>query len=141
LFEQAINFHYDEFGLTNVDDSYFMGYHTPLKKSSDWYEALRATRIISEKITNMINDAMVSDQEVHVFPYRYIFPIRFPIRFDCEKEFHIFYSNLTWKIDNFAEIAINFFFNFCTFLAYTINYQINFSLDVSVYSMCFTSSI
>jgi len=71
LFEQAINFHYDEFGLTNVDDSYFMGYHTPLKKSSDWYEALEAARIISEKITIMINDAKVSDREVHVFPYRY----------------------------------------------------------------------
>jgi len=70
LFEQAINFHYDEFGLTNVEDSYFMGYHTPLKKSSDWYEALQAARIISENITNMINDAMMSDQEISVFPYR-----------------------------------------------------------------------
>lgn len=65
----AINFHYDEFGLTNVNDSYFMGYHTPLKKSSDWYEALRAARIIAENITNMINDAEISNGKVHVFPY------------------------------------------------------------------------
>ncbi|XP_011865983.1 PREDICTED: Niemann-Pick C1 protein-like [Vollenhovia emeryi] len=65
----AINYYYDEFGLTDVNDSYFMGYHTPLKKSADWYEALRAARIISENITNMINDAKVSNQTVQVFPY------------------------------------------------------------------------
>ncbi|XP_071646320.1 NPC intracellular cholesterol transporter 1 homolog 1b [Temnothorax longispinosus] len=65
----ALNYYYDEFGLTNVNDSYFMGYHTPLKKSSDWYEALHAARVISENITNMINDAKVSEQKVHVFPY------------------------------------------------------------------------
>ncbi|XP_018394267.1 PREDICTED: Niemann-Pick C1 protein-like [Cyphomyrmex costatus] len=69
LYFDAINFYYDEFGLTNVNDSYFMGYHTPLKKSSDWYEALQAARIISENITNTINNAKMSDQEVHVFPY------------------------------------------------------------------------
>ncbi|KAL6255124.1 hypothetical protein P5V15_013454 [Pogonomyrmex californicus] len=65
----AINYYYDEFGLSDVSDSYFMGYHTPLKKSSDWYEALQAARIISEKITNMINNAKVSNKEVYVFPY------------------------------------------------------------------------
>lgn len=65
----ALNYHYDEFGLTNVYDSYFMGYHTPLKKSSDWYGALEAARIISENITNTINDAKVSDKKVQVFPY------------------------------------------------------------------------
>lgn len=68
--EQAINFYYDKFGLTDVNDSYFMGYHTPLKKSSDWYGALQVARIISENITNMINDANVSNKKVHVFPYR-----------------------------------------------------------------------
>ncbi|XP_070161109.1 NPC intracellular cholesterol transporter 1 homolog 1b [Polyergus mexicanus] len=63
----AINF--VDVNLTDVGDSYFMGYHTPLKKSSDWYESLRAARIISEKITNMINDAEVSEEKVKVFPY------------------------------------------------------------------------
>ncbi|XP_036144455.1 NPC intracellular cholesterol transporter 1 homolog 1b [Monomorium pharaonis] len=65
----AMNYDYDEYGLTNVKDSYFMGYHTPLKASSDWYEALHAARIISENITDMINDAQVSNQKVYVFPY------------------------------------------------------------------------
>ncbi|GAB1859492.1 Niemann-Pick C1 protein [Camponotus japonicus] len=65
----AITFDYDEFNLTNVGDTYFMGYHTPLKKSSDWYESLRAARAISENITNMINDANISMEKVKVFPY------------------------------------------------------------------------
>lgn len=53
-----------------MGDSYFMGYHTPMKKSSDWYEALRAARTISDKITKMINDAELSDRKVKLFPYR-----------------------------------------------------------------------
>ncbi|XP_014484242.1 PREDICTED: Niemann-Pick C1 protein-like [Dinoponera quadriceps] len=65
----GLNYYYDEFGLTNVGDSYFMGYHVPLKKSSDWYESMRAARKISDKITNMINDAELSDQKVKLFPY------------------------------------------------------------------------
>lgn len=68
--KQAIRFDYDEFNLTNVGDTYFMGYHTPLKKSSDWYESLRAARTISENITNMINNANITEQEIKVFPYR-----------------------------------------------------------------------
>lgn len=47
-----------------------MTYHTPLKKSSDWYEALRSARSIADSITNMINDAKLSDTEITVFPYR-----------------------------------------------------------------------
>ncbi|XP_072764565.1 NPC intracellular cholesterol transporter 1 homolog 1b isoform X2 [Anoplolepis gracilipes] len=66
---EAINYYLDEFNLTNVRDSYFMGYHIPLKKSSDWYESLHAARVISEKITNMINNAHVSEKKVKVFPY------------------------------------------------------------------------
>nr|XP_012232256.1 PREDICTED: Niemann-Pick C1 protein-like isoform X2 [Linepithema humile] len=65
----AINYYYDEFGLIDVGDSYFVGYHTPLKKSSDWYESLRVARIISENITTMINNARLSNQKVKVFPY------------------------------------------------------------------------
>ncbi|KAL0126706.1 hypothetical protein PUN28_005221 [Cardiocondyla obscurior] len=65
----GMNFYYDEFSLTDVNDTYFMGYHTPLKKSSDWYEALRAARIISENITNTINEANVTDYKITVFPY------------------------------------------------------------------------
>ncbi|XP_020288824.1 Niemann-Pick type protein homolog 1B-like [Pseudomyrmex gracilis] len=65
----ALNYYNDEFGLSDVGDSYFMSYHTPLKKSSDWYEALRTARIISDNITNMINEANVTDKKVQVFPY------------------------------------------------------------------------
>lgn len=56
--------------MSNVGDSYFMGYHTPLKKKSDWYEALQAARVISENITQMINNAKLSDRKVKLFPYR-----------------------------------------------------------------------
>lgn len=65
-----MNYYYDKFGMIDVGDSYFMGYHTPLKKSHEWYESLRASRIISDKITDMINDAKLSDRKVKLFPYR-----------------------------------------------------------------------
>ncbi|XP_011332296.2 NPC intracellular cholesterol transporter 1 homolog 1b [Ooceraea biroi] len=67
-YHDALNYYYDEFGLTDVGDTYFMGYHTPLKKSSDWYEALRAARVLSDKITQMIK-AKVPHSKVKVFPY------------------------------------------------------------------------
>lgn len=66
---QALNYKTDENGLIDVRDSYFMGYHTPLKKSSDWYEALRFARNIADNITIMINSLAYKD--VTVFPYRF----------------------------------------------------------------------
>ncbi|KAI4483549.1 hypothetical protein M0804_007809 [Polistes exclamans] len=65
----AINYYYDHYGLIDIGDTYFMGYHTPLKKSSDWYESLRAARVIAANITNMINNAKLSDKKITVFPY------------------------------------------------------------------------
>lgn len=65
-----MNYYYDRYGLTDIGDTYFMGYHTPLKKSSDWYESLRAARIIAANITKMINNANLSDRTITVFPYR-----------------------------------------------------------------------
>jgi Niemann-Pick C1 protein len=53
-----------------VGDTYFMSYHTTLKKSSDWYESMRAARLLSEKITHMINTEVNADLKVEVFPYR-----------------------------------------------------------------------
>lgn len=47
-----------------------MTYHTPLKKQSDWYEALASARIIADNITMMINEASLSSTEIKVFPYR-----------------------------------------------------------------------
>ncbi|XP_071860476.1 NPC intracellular cholesterol transporter 1 homolog 1b [Bombus fervidus] len=65
----AINYHTDESGLTDVKDSYFMGYHTPLKKSSDWYEALRSARTIADNITTMVNSKNLTNEEITIFPY------------------------------------------------------------------------
>lgn len=59
-----------------IDSSYFMGYHTILKSSADYYEALRAARKISHNITQMVqanlrlegvSEDVISD--VQVFPY------------------------------------------------------------------------
>lgn len=59
-----------------VGASYFMAYHTILKSSSDYYEALRSGRKISRNITQMIQANLrlqdVSEAElsrVEVFPY------------------------------------------------------------------------
>jgi Niemann-Pick C1 protein len=56
--------------MTDVGDSYFMTYHTPLKKSSDWYEALRSSRLIASSISDMINNKNLTSKEITVFPYR-----------------------------------------------------------------------
>ncbi|XP_048515025.1 NPC intracellular cholesterol transporter 1 homolog 1b-like [Athalia rosae] len=68
-YSDAVNYYYDEFGKMDVGDSYFTTYHTPLKKSSDWFESLRAARTIAKNIADMINAANVSDKEIEVFPY------------------------------------------------------------------------
>ncbi|XP_011504238.1 PREDICTED: Niemann-Pick C1 protein-like [Ceratosolen solmsi marchali] len=65
----GINYYYDNYGMADVGDSYFMTYHTPLKKSSDWYEALRSARLIASSITNMINNANLTSNKITVFPY------------------------------------------------------------------------
>jgi len=49
-------------------DSYFMGYHTTLKTSKDYFEALRAARRVSDEINNMLKENTSS--AVEVFPYR-----------------------------------------------------------------------
>ncbi|KAG7199591.1 hypothetical protein KM043_014196 [Ampulex compressa] len=65
----AMNYYHDQYGFTDIGDSYFMGYHTPLKKSSDWYQSLRVARKVAANITEMINGASLTDREVTVFPY------------------------------------------------------------------------
>ncbi|XP_076621985.1 NPC intracellular cholesterol transporter 1 homolog 1b [Colletes latitarsis] len=65
----GINYYVDKYGLVDVGDSYFMGYHVPLKKSSDWYESLKSARTIAENITNMINNERLTDRKITVFPY------------------------------------------------------------------------
>ncbi len=60
----------------SVDSSYFMAYHTILKSSADYYEALRSARKISHNITQMVQANLrlegVSEDiiaDVQVFPY------------------------------------------------------------------------
>lgn len=67
---QALAYYYDEYGASNVGDTYFMSYHTPLKKSSDWYKALQAARVVAKNITGMLSKANLTDKEIKVFPYR-----------------------------------------------------------------------
>ncbi|CAB0043987.1 unnamed protein product [Trichogramma brassicae] len=66
----AVKYYTDDFGQADVGDSYFMTYHTPLKKSSDWYEALKSARLIADNIEGMIKAKNISQgREIKVFPY------------------------------------------------------------------------
>ncbi|CAD6211781.1 GSCOCG00003829001-RA-CDS, partial [Cotesia congregata] len=65
----ALRYSTDEHGMIDVGDTYFMSYHTPLKKQSDWYNALSYARIIADNITSMINSASLTNQTIEVFPY------------------------------------------------------------------------
>lgn len=51
--------------IIHVIGTYFMTYHTVLKTSSDYIEALRHAYEISANISNTINQS-----NVKVFPYR-----------------------------------------------------------------------
>lgn len=53
---------------SSVTTSYFMTYHTILHTSKDYYKALEEARIISDNITQAINQENGSAYEV--FPYR-----------------------------------------------------------------------
>ncbi|XP_035915743.1 NPC intracellular cholesterol transporter 1-like isoform X1 [Anopheles stephensi] len=60
----------------DVGASYFMAYHTILKSSSDYYEALRSARKISANITSTIQAKLrlqgrseADIQQIEVFPY------------------------------------------------------------------------
>ncbi|XP_020285884.1 Niemann-Pick C1 protein isoform X4 [Pseudomyrmex gracilis] len=58
--------------MSTVGASYFMAYHTILKSSADYYESMRAARVVSANITDMINNNLRSRGEnttVEVFPY------------------------------------------------------------------------
>ncbi|XP_070150213.1 NPC intracellular cholesterol transporter 1 isoform X4 [Polyergus mexicanus] len=59
-------------GLSTVGASYFMAYHTILKTSADYYESMRAARVVATNITDMLNCNMKHLNEnttVEVFPY------------------------------------------------------------------------
>ncbi|KZC13635.1 Niemann-Pick C1 protein [Dufourea novaeangliae] len=66
---EGMNYLVDKHGLTDISDTYFMGYHTPLKKSSDWYESLKFSRKLAEDISTMINKNEFTKEGITVFPY------------------------------------------------------------------------
>ncbi|XP_029162853.1 NPC intracellular cholesterol transporter 1 isoform X4 [Nylanderia fulva] len=59
-------------GMSTVGASYFMAYHTILKTSADYYESMRAARVVAANITDMINcnlRRLSGNTTVEVFPY------------------------------------------------------------------------
>lgn len=62
---------YERYG---VGANYYMAYHTVLKTSKDYYEALRNARAMAKNITNTINTQLENikvTERVEVFPYRW----------------------------------------------------------------------
>lgn len=75
-YSSAVNYRIPKPNHTEVKASYFMTYHTILKTSSNYYEALRAARKVSYNITRTIKANLrlsgVTESEiakVNVFPY------------------------------------------------------------------------
>jgi len=69
VISQGLNYILDDEKKSHAMDSYFMGYHTTLKISKDYYEAMRAARRVADEITTMLKIHGSSDA-VEVFPYR-----------------------------------------------------------------------
>lgn len=65
-YSTAVNFidNNSEIGAT-----YFMTYHTVLKTSADFIDAMKKARMIANNITETIG---AKEQNYHVFPYRYM---------------------------------------------------------------------
>ena len=69
VISQGLNYLLDDENKAHPLDSYFMGYHTTLKTSKDYFEALRAARRVADDMTNMLKENATSSA-VEVFPYR-----------------------------------------------------------------------
>ncbi|XP_055709096.1 NPC intracellular cholesterol transporter 1 isoform X3 [Phlebotomus papatasi] len=73
----GVNYAYSKrYKQTQVGSSYFMAYHTILKSSSDYYEAMRSARKISRNITSTIHAKLRLQgkdegyiSQIEVFPY------------------------------------------------------------------------
>jgi len=69
VISQGLNYIMDDENNAHPMDSYFMGYHTTLKVSKDYFEALRAARRVSDDITIMLR-IYTNSSTVEVIPYR-----------------------------------------------------------------------
>lgn len=74
---QSVKIHYDESGNPVAGASMFMTYHTVLRNSQQFYEALRSARAIADNITRTLNlverDGKLvpsGETKYEVFPYR-----------------------------------------------------------------------
>ncbi|XP_068081512.1 NPC intracellular cholesterol transporter 1 homolog 1b isoform X2 [Anabrus simplex] len=100
----------DDNGLATIGDSYFMGYHTTLKTSKDYYEALRSTRKISEDLTEMIKSHVGEETNIEVFPYS-VFYVFYEQYLDIwESAFHSLLMSLgvVWYV-SFLLMGLNLF--------------------------------
>ncbi|XP_063702707.1 NPC intracellular cholesterol transporter 1 [Culicoides brevitarsis] len=97
----AVNYYSNETSTT-IKASYFMTYHTLLKTSADYYEAMRAARLIASNITKTVRATLRlrgNDEEtvrqVEVFPY---------------SVFYVFYEQyLTMWADTLQNMGISVF--------------------------------
>ncbi|BES94988.1 niemann-pick [Nesidiocoris tenuis] len=82
--------------MAEVEASYFMAFHTILKTSSDFYSAMRESRIIADNITNMLQTNLAKmgvNSDVEVFPYSI---------------FYVFYEQyLTMWMDTLKSVSIS----------------------------------
>ncbi|KAF4521963.1 hypothetical protein B566_EDAN009491 [Ephemera danica] len=67
-YAQGVNYVVDEKGVAKTEDTYFMGYHTVLRTSEDYYEALRSARMVAAKYMNDIHTDETF-KNIEVFPY------------------------------------------------------------------------
>ncbi|XP_013397957.1 Niemann-Pick C1 protein isoform X2 [Lingula anatina] len=61
--------HFNDAAKTQIGGSYFMSYHTILKTSQDYIEALRYARQVANNITKAMNDAMTGTEEEVAYKY------------------------------------------------------------------------
>ncbi|KAK7869123.1 hypothetical protein R5R35_006589 [Gryllus longicercus] len=70
-YSHAVNYVKGTNNISEVGASYFMTYHTVLKTSKDYYEALAAAREVADNVTKTINSdlSMKANETIEVFPY------------------------------------------------------------------------
>ncbi|GLV43405.1 Niemann-Pick type C-1a [Carabus blaptoides fortunei] len=66
----SVNYELDDNGAATILDSYITSYHSVLRNSKDYYEALRHARIIADNLTQTINTNGV---EVFAYSVFYVF--------------------------------------------------------------------
>uniref|UniRef100_A0A182PQ62 SSD domain-containing protein n=1 Tax=Anopheles epiroticus TaxID=199890 RepID=A0A182PQ62_9DIPT len=65
-YSRALNYVHDSEGRLNVQDSYFMSYHTTTVTSRQFYTALEQARLIADDIQRMLDERNAG---VEIFPY------------------------------------------------------------------------